>query len=109
MTPACMEPDELALWQAANAKLVARRMARAEASPCLDCPAWWAAEMRAQDCCNGEPGTTGGRPRLPAGTPPSQTPRYRRTYMDDYRARHIDRIRERDRARKRVTPRPEAA
>lgn len=54
--PLCMEPDEWTGWQAANARLngftaEARRAFR----PCEDCPMGYAADMRAEGRCNGEP------------------------------------------------------
>ena len=45
--PDCMTADELELWQAANT--VAHHPLVA---PCGDCPASWAAEMRANGRCN---------------------------------------------------------
>jgi hypothetical protein len=55
MTPACMTPAELAGWAAAN-----RRLRRRAGLPCVDCPASFAAQMRAVGCCNGIPGGLGG-------------------------------------------------
>lgn len=52
--PACIDADEWAAWRARNplvgveADLVAR--------PCEECPLGFAADMRAQGRCNGEPG-----------------------------------------------------
>lgn len=101
MTPLCMTPDELRLWQ--EAADVARGHKYTASSPCVDCPLSWARQMRAEGCCNGEPGENQpGRPILPKGTPPSHTTRYRRDYMNAYRTRNLDHIRERDRLRKRV-------
>lgn len=51
----CMTPDELALWRTARPRAGGR-------TPCVDCPLWFARQMRAKGCCNGKP----GRPRLPA-------------------------------------------
>lgn len=48
--PLCMEPDEWVHWQATNpSNAMAGR-------PCSDCPADFAAEMRAEGKCNGTPG-----------------------------------------------------
>jgi len=49
--PACMTPDELARWHAANATLNQPAL-----RACQDCLPWWAEAMRAQGRCNGEPG-----------------------------------------------------
>lgn len=65
MTPACMTPEELRLWHEAAA--VAGRAA--VKSPCVDCPLWFAQEMRQKACCNGTPG------QLPPGRPRSKEPR----------------------------------
>lgn len=51
MTPLCMTPDELAAWEDANSVL-----SSPAPSPCQDCPLAFAAQMRAEGCCNGEPG-----------------------------------------------------
>jgi len=100
--PACMTPDELRLWNEA-ADVAARHSSRKRrvSSPCVDCPVAWAEAMRVVGHCNGEPGgNEPGRPR--AVTPPSHEPAYRRRYFGDYRARNLERIRERDRVRKRL-------
>lgn len=57
-TPACMDAAEFELWQRAN-----RDTHHPAQRPCFDCPLWFAAEMRAMDCCNGEPGENGPRHR----------------------------------------------
>lgn len=62
--PACMEPDELAGWQALNAQVAASVRA---ARPCEDCLPDFAAEMRALGCCNGAPGG-GASPPAESGT-----------------------------------------
>lgn len=86
--PDCMTSDELKLWL--EAALVAWRHARPASSPCVDCPLVWAEAMRDQGLCNGTPGDNmTGRPRS------------RKTHQSAYRARNIERIRERDRLRKR--------
>lgn len=48
--PLCMEPDEWNHWRRTNPS---NPMA---ARPCTDCPAGFAAEMRAEGKCNGTPG-----------------------------------------------------
>lgn len=60
--PLCMSPDELAAWTEANERLVSMMRARSDATPCTDCPLWFAQAMRAVGMCNGQP-LTGGRPR----------------------------------------------
>lgn len=57
-TPTCMTADELAAWRA-----MAVRVRNGGERPCVDCPAAFAAAMRASGCCNGRPFRT-GRPRL---------------------------------------------
>lgn len=53
ITPACMTPEELALWWQANRLINPNRRGSV---PCIDCPLAFAEEMRRQDCCNGIPG-----------------------------------------------------
>lgn len=55
----CMEPDEWALWVAENPRNVQGGMAD---RPCRDCPASFAAEMRAIGRCNGTPTGHEGEP-----------------------------------------------
>lgn len=49
--PDCMDADEFASWQQANRSSGKGRAER----PCDDCPASYAAEMRAENRCNGVP------------------------------------------------------
>ena len=49
--PACMDPDELDRWHAAN-----RTLTEPALRACQDCLPWWSEAMRAQGRCNGEPG-----------------------------------------------------
>lgn len=53
VSPLCFDPVELREWRAANGK-VHSKVARAQ-SPCVDCTARFAAEMRLEDRCNGTP------------------------------------------------------
>lgn len=62
MKPACMDADEYAAWQEANAML--RNDERA-ASPCRDCTPLWHRDMVRGAMCDGIPGET-GRVRLPS-------------------------------------------
>lgn len=52
--PACMDADEWALWERAN-RSINSSIERAT-RPCADCPLGYAADMRADDRCNGTPG-----------------------------------------------------
>lgn len=52
--PACMDADEWALWERAN-RSINSSIERAT-RPCADCPLGYAADMRAEDRCNGTPG-----------------------------------------------------
>ena len=75
--PACMDAGELAGWRDRNARLLPFR--RAE-RPCEDCLLGFAAEMRAEGRCNGEPGGDGEdqdftrRRRVPAPAPIEEEP-----------------------------------
>jgi hypothetical protein len=54
--PLCMEPDEWVLWQAGNARVTGSTAGVRRADrPCEDCPMGYAADMRAEGRCNGEP------------------------------------------------------
>ena len=52
--PACMSEAEVALWQEADARL--HTVQDHAERPCVDCPVGWAALMRREGRCNGEPG-----------------------------------------------------
>lgn len=51
--PQCMEPDEWTAWQGTNRRLTLHDDQAAR--PCADCLAGYAADMRAQGRCNGDP------------------------------------------------------
>lgn len=53
--PLCMSTDEYGGWLHLNDKLRASQAHPAK-RPCEDCPASYAAEMRAKNVCNGHPG-----------------------------------------------------
>jgi hypothetical protein len=65
VTPDCMTPSELKSWAAANNLIHPRHRADL---PCRDCPAAFAAEMRAEGRCNGTP-LRAGRRRVDAEVP----------------------------------------
>jgi hypothetical protein len=65
--------------------------------PCIDCPGWFAQEMRAQDACDGTPGrrarpTTAWPSRSPEYLRERQRERRRRLGMVDVKARKAERI-----------------
>lgn len=60
-----MDPVEMEGWRAANQAITALDRAT---RPCIDCPAWFAGEMREQGRCNGVPGVD-GYPDRGRGTP----------------------------------------
>ena len=78
MTPACMTPDELRLWQDANRVLTTTK----SDTPCRDCPLAFAVEMRAIDCCNGVPleGRSGRPPEAEQTQRQAQWARASRAY-----------------------------
>jgi hypothetical protein len=56
-----MTPGEWSEWRRLNpVRLAHIRGTRIAARPCEDCPLGFAADMRAQDKCNGEPGYIAG-------------------------------------------------
>lgn len=64
MTPDCMTPAELTLWDLANRALSSRADV-----PCRDCPMAFALAMRAEGCCNGTPEPPPGRRILDTDDP----------------------------------------
>ncbi len=93
--PACMTPDELALWNEAAAYL-RNWGGRATLDPCADCTVAFSDEMRALGRCNGIPGES--RPVPYELTPPEKRRESNRRCQQRYRERHQDKIRERRRA-----------
>jgi hypothetical protein len=59
--PACMTDPEYALWSEVNDAMTER-----VSSPCMDCPVAFARAMRAEGCCDGEPGRRNGGRRIVA-------------------------------------------
>ena len=76
--PKCMSSDELAFWLEAH-RVVLVRDPNAATDPCADCTVGFAAEMQAQDRCNGIPGLT--RKRREPGPDPGWRERNRVDYF----------------------------
>ena len=57
--PLCMDEDDYRGWQEANDRIVT--LGARATTPCRDCTAEFAREMRAEDRCDGEPGPYTGR------------------------------------------------
>jgi len=82
--PACMTADEWRTWrEGGRYPWLARKNA-----PCDDCPAWFAAEQRAQGACNGEPadGITGRHRGAPSDDP--RVNRRRQQWRESTRRRY---------------------
>ena len=54
--PLCMDEAEWARWREMNPQNMGGGIKVAH-RPCLDCPRWFAVEMRAEGRCNGTPGS----------------------------------------------------
>lgn len=65
LKPLCMSDDEYQSWQTANDNIYSKRNQAPD--PCHDCTRAFAAEMRAEDRCDGIPG--GGQQPDPAPMP----------------------------------------
>ena len=84
MKPACMDERMYELWREAN-----RTLRIPASSPCFDCPLSFAVEMRALNCCDGEPQST-GRPQLRSDDPRvTERRRQVREAARRYRARKV--------------------
>lgn len=81
MKPKCMDDAEYREWSAYNESIV--KVALRAPTPCVDCPRWFADEMRAIDMCDGVP----GRKCSPAADWPSRSPEYQRVKQREYRRR----------------------
>ena len=55
--PACMDEGEFERWREANRSTALRGRTHEAISPCEDCTAAFAQEMRDQGRCDGQPGT----------------------------------------------------
>lgn len=75
MKPKCMTDHEYERWQFWNQRIVVEQ--DKAKSPCEDCPAWFARDMRSIDMCNGRPGGFAG-PVPPPHVSASAEKRHRR-------------------------------